>query len=667
MFRTGNHGHGRERGGPRRFGPGRAAALVVLLAAAVAPRPAHALRVTTWNLLNYIETNITSRQPKFRTVMQNLDTDVIMVQELKTSAAADSFLLNVLRASNPAKVWKNAGFLSLTESAIYYDSLKASVNIPTAINTGGPRQVYQLLLSPNGYAATASKIRLYSVHFKAGDPALSPADSLTRRVECTNLRGTLNNAPAGTNILMGGDTNFYGDWEGGYQRLTESQLDNDGRLADLVSMPGTWNQFAYRCYHTESPCLSGCVGAGGGLDDRFDLFLSSYPMGDGEKVDFTQFFAYGNDCNHYNENINQDGRNSAVPIAVADALHDASDHIPVVATIQLPAKIAATSQLDFGTCIVGAAVTRDVSVANAATLLPADELTYGFTPTAGLIVPSGTFQAAAVAPANVHTINLDTASPRALGGPLGIACDDVDSLSKNVLVSGTVLGHAVASLDSLSAVQAASVTFGNHPAQAIPDLAVRVHNFGWTGMQARLSVTNATLAGGDGRFSIVGGFAPGLVAGTAKTLSIHFDDTGATPDQDYQATLTITSADEPLPGGASEPDLVVTLHAFVSSGATATTEALPTAIAFLPARPNPFGARTALHYELPKRSPVSLAIYDPAGRRVRALAGGVRDAGRYDVGWDATDASGARVPAGLYFARFLAPGFIASRRIVVLP
>ena len=80
MFRTGNHGHGRERGGPRRFGPGRAAALVVLLAAAVAPRPAHALRVTTWNLLNYIETNITSRQPKFRTVMQNLDTDVIMVQ-----------------------------------------------------------------------------------------------------------------------------------------------------------------------------------------------------------------------------------------------------------------------------------------------------------------------------------------------------------------------------------------------------------------------------------------------------------------------------------------------------------------------------------------------------------------------------------------------------------
>src|SRR5439155_2072428 len=58
----------------------RAVAALALLAA-LAPAPAHALKVTTWNLLQYPGLNLAGRQPKFRTVMQNLDTDISMVQE----------------------------------------------------------------------------------------------------------------------------------------------------------------------------------------------------------------------------------------------------------------------------------------------------------------------------------------------------------------------------------------------------------------------------------------------------------------------------------------------------------------------------------------------------------------------------------------------------------
>jgi hypothetical protein len=80
-------------------------------------------------------------------------------------------------------------------------------------------------------------------------------------------RNTLNTQSAVIpNLLLGGDTNFYGDLEGGYIRLLEDQADDDGRLRDSATLPGTWNQFGYRFYHSQCPCASGCLGgqSGGG-------------------------------------------------------------------------------------------------------------------------------------------------------------------------------------------------------------------------------------------------------------------------------------------------------------------------------------------------------------------------------------------------------------------
>ncbi len=650
----------------RRIG---AVAAMVLLAAAGAFAPAHAIKVTAWNLYDYPNTNLAGRQPHFRTVMQNLDTDIIMVQELKTAAGADSFLLNVLRVANPTRHWANAGFLLDTESAIFYDSLKIAISNVTSISTTGPRNVYQLVARPLGYTASAARLRLYSVHFKAGTAA---SDSAQRRTECTNLRTFLNNQSTLTpTILVGGDTNFYGDFEGGYQVLLADQADDDGRLKDSVNLPGDWGQFAYRCHHSQSPCASPNCPAGfsvGGLDDRFDFFLFSYPTHDGEKVDFISQIPYGNDCAHFNESIDQDNRNSAVPIAVATALRLSADHLPVIATLQLPAKIVASaSQLNFGTVIVGApAQSQNVTITNGGTFLPIDELDYSLTAPAGYTAPAGSFQAAATVPGNVHAIALDVATEGVKSGALAIATDDVDSLVKNVLLSGTVLRHAAASLDSLESRAVESMTFGLHDLGGFSDLPVRIHNLGYDALQARLAVSNATISGGGGRFSIVGGFSPGLVSGSARTLSIHFDDTGATPDQYYTATLTITSADEALPGATARPNLVVTLRAYPSA-TTDAPETLPAALAFLPARPNPLGAGTALRFELPRAQRVSLHVFDLSGRRVASLTDGPREAGRHEVRWNATDASGARVSAGLYFARFSTPGLERSQRLIVLP
>ena len=197
---------------------------------------------------------------------------------------------------------------------------------------------------------------------------------------------------------------------------------------------------------------------------------------------------------------------------------------------------------------------------------------------------------------------------------------------------------------------------------------VRAHNFGYDALQARLSVNSANIKGGDGRFPIVGGFSPTLLAGTGQTWSVHFDDAGATLDQEYTATLTLASTDEALPGAAPATDLVVSLRARPLSGATGVPgEDLPASLAFHAPRPNPLLRDVTFAFDLPEAAPVSLAIYDLTGRRVATIVSGSLGPGRYHVPWNAVSESGPRVPGGLYFARFVTAGMSRVARLIVLP
>ena len=71
-------------------------------------------------------------------------------------------------------------------------------------------------------------------------------------------------------------------------------------------------------------------GATGGLDDRFDMILYSKSVSEPGGVTYiaNSLTEYGNDGNQYNDSINQ-RPNNAVPDSIADALHYASDHLPV--------------------------------------------------------------------------------------------------------------------------------------------------------------------------------------------------------------------------------------------------------------------------------------------------------------------------------------------------
>src|SRR3989442_1105451 len=123
------------------------------------------------------------------------------------------------------------------------------------------------------------------------------------------------------------------------------------------------------------------------------------------------YFAYGNDGNHFNDDVNGGGFNTAVGLTIATALKNASDHLPVVCTVQVASKIAAASQLDFGPVIIGGPGSQTLTVTNSATA-PADDLDYSLTAPAGFSAPGGSFSALLAGPGRRHPPRSDAARAR---------------------------------------------------------------------------------------------------------------------------------------------------------------------------------------------------------------------------------------------------------------
>ena len=78
---------------------------------------------------------------------------------------------------------------------------------------------------------------------------------------------------------------------------------------------------------------------------------------------------------------------------------------------------------------------------------------------------------------------------------------------------------------------------------------------------------------------------------------------------------------------------------------------LPRALAITQVAPNPFNPTTVISFDVPRSGPVSLAVFDVRGRRVRTLVDASLEAGRHRVTWDGRDAHGAAAASGVYFAR----------------
>lgn len=101
---------------------------------------------------------------------------------------------------------------------------------------------------------------------------------------------------------------------------------------------------------------------------------------------------------------------------------------------------------------------------------------------------------------------------------------------------------------------------------------------------------------------------------------------------------------------------------FTFTGIGGDTPLLPLSVR---AVPNPFNPHTMIHYSVPRAGPVTIRIYDVAGRLVRSVLSEVREAGAYAVPWDGRDNSGGRVSSGVYFCSVESGGKAVAKLVLL--
>ena len=287
------------------------------------------IRIMYYNLLNFPDES-PERVEDLRQIVGYSQPDILVVNELLTEAGSDLILNEALN------VWGHDNYAAAnfvdgpdTDNMLYYNSdllgLKSQQQIPTTLRDISE---YLLFYKSPGLNAGSDTIFLnvYSVHLKAGS-----GDFNRRKEEALILKYYLNSREDVENVFVGGDFNFYSGNESGCLALRET---GDVELHDPINSIGNWSGNSdYAEIHTQSTRTSALAdGAGGGMDDRFDLIFTTDDVFDNANgLEFIpgSYQALGQDGDRFNGRINSP-YNPSIPDSIADALYFMSDHLPVL-------------------------------------------------------------------------------------------------------------------------------------------------------------------------------------------------------------------------------------------------------------------------------------------------------------------------------------------------
>jgi endonuclease/exonuclease/phosphatase family metal-dependent hydrolase len=289
---------------------------------------AEGIRVVSWNILDYPDMNEEPRDEYFRSILELLNPDILVVQEMASAAGVSQFLKEVLNPKKP-NLYKAASFFDGpdTDSALFYKKAMFKVvsrqQIPTLY-----RDIteYEMIIKKGKGKGT--KFKVYSLHFSEGAGAKKKREN-----EAITLRNYLDGLLPDELFLVCGTFNMLSSTEKAFKILTSNQVNNNGRLMDPIHKSGKWRDNSkHKRFHTESTRESKFGGGtGGGLDDRFDMILISYGLDENERLIYLDgsYSVFGNDGEHLNKAINKP-ENKVVSSDIADALCMASDHLPVI-------------------------------------------------------------------------------------------------------------------------------------------------------------------------------------------------------------------------------------------------------------------------------------------------------------------------------------------------
>lgn len=287
------------------------------------------IRVMYYNLLNFPDVS-PERAIELRKIVGYAQPDVLVVNELLSATGANLILNDALN------VWGMSDYAAAeyvngpdTDNMLFYNSTKLGLISQEQLATG-LRDIseYRLFYKSPSLSALSDTVfmTVYSVHLKAGSGFFNQ-----RKEEVLVLKYHLNGLNNPENIVVGGDFNFYSGNESGCLALRETgNID----LFDPITSIGDWSgNFSYRNIHTQSTRTAPLGdGAGGGLDDRFDLiFVSQDALNNTNGLEFIEgsYTALGQDGNRFNGAINAPF-NPSIPDSIASALYFMSDHLPVM-------------------------------------------------------------------------------------------------------------------------------------------------------------------------------------------------------------------------------------------------------------------------------------------------------------------------------------------------
>jgi len=309
--------------------------LILFLGITLGGNAQDSLVVMYHNILNF--PGVTpERADTLRKIMLYAKADVYVVNELQSEVGADLILdnsLNVFGATN----YQRATFIdgTDTDNMLYYNSDKLGFVSQQQIGTA-LRDISEYVLYYKAPGLTAQTDTIYfhffSCHLKAGS-----ADFELRNQEALQLKYYLNSISSEVeNVFVGGDFNLYSGFESACLTIKNS---GSIELFDPINMDGNWsNNSSFSGVHTQSTAIASVNGgAGGGMDDRFDLiFVSEDVMNNENGVEYIDgtYEALGQDGNRFNGTILSPA-NFSIPDSVANALYWMSDHLPVLMTVKL--------------------------------------------------------------------------------------------------------------------------------------------------------------------------------------------------------------------------------------------------------------------------------------------------------------------------------------------
>ena len=296
------------------------------------------VKITYYNLLDFPAAQ-QDRIDTLKKIIDYINPDIFVVNELTSFHGAGLIKNNALNVGGVNR-FSSAVFYDGpdTDNMLFYDHDKFTLySQQQIVTTLRDISEYVLYYNESNLASTQDTLFLffYSLHLKAGSQTSNVS---WRNQDAVILKSFLVNSNRNSNLIVGGDFNFYNHTESGCQEILYGQ---GLYLKDPINRMGNWHtNVGYKNYHTQST-RSGtggyAGGAYGGMDDRFDfIFISEDLIGGDNGVLYLEnsYLAEGQDGNHYNQSIN-DGFNSSVSQGIADALFYMSDHLPVSMSLVL--------------------------------------------------------------------------------------------------------------------------------------------------------------------------------------------------------------------------------------------------------------------------------------------------------------------------------------------